>query len=173
MTSLNFARIARRVCIEPALIFKQFVNKILIMSVSESSSDAMSDDQKICRKLEKIYRRCHPTEYGCKVFAGSTTAQGYGRYHLTYPGAGSVNTTVHKAVYILERKEPDLIRDREGRQVSHLCGTKLCTNIEHLVLENASKNRFRCSCQKQNKCDGCQPPCIIVPVSQSLRPAAT
>ena len=133
----------------------------------------MSDDQKIGPKLERIYNRCHSTKYGCKVFTGLSTAQRYGRYHLTYPGAGSVNTTVHKAVYILERREPDLMRDKEGRHVSHLCGIKLCTNIRHLVLENASKNRFRFNCQKQSKCDGCQPPCVIVPGSQSLPPATS
>ena len=122
------------------------------MSMSENPSDGMSDDQKIGHKLERIYNRCHSTKYGCKVFTGSTTAQGYWRYHLTYPGAGSVNTTVHEAVYIiLERREPDLMWGKEGRRVSHLCGIKLCTNVRYLVLENAPKNRFRFNYQKQSK----------------------
>jgi hypothetical protein len=125
-------------------------------------SDVLSVDVLIANKLKKIYKGCDENKDGCLIFQGSRNNRGYGRYHLTYPRWGTVNTTVHRAVYILEKRSPELIRDHDKGEISHLCGMKLCVQIKHLRLESGSDNMHRHSCHKDEKSYlGCHPPCVI------------
>ena len=48
------------------------------------------------------------------------------------------------------------------KQVSHRCGHPNCVRIEHLILENISKNRSRDSCHRYKICKcGLQPACVL------------
>ena len=104
---------------------------IVFMMTSVYVSAALSDEEQIKRKLKTIYEKCRITNNDCLLFNGSTTKGRYGRYCMTYPGPGwkrKANTTVHKAVYVLETRRPELLGTTDGGEVSHLCGVKLCSN---------------------------------------------
>ena len=123
---------------------------------------APSSEDKIRAKLELIYSRCVTSLDGCLLMQeGSQTKSGYPRYHLRYPEHGEVNTTLHRAVYIMEHRRPELIRNQAGGEVSHRCGQKACVKLDHLVLETSAKNNYRKECHRCKKCYGCSPPCII------------
>ena len=123
-------------------------------------SAAMSDEEKIQKRLHNIYRKCQEGNNGCLIFTGASSRDGYGKCHLRYPGAGEIHTSSHRAVYILENRQPDLLRDRT-REVSHTCGEKKCVRLQHLFLESPSENEFRKSCHRDGQCYHCEPPCSI------------
>lgn len=133
------------------------------MAAPIRSSDGMTDDEKIESKLHRIYHKC--TRHGhCLVVdeGSSKNNSGYFRYLLIYPGYRGVNTTMHRAVYVLEKRRPDIIRNHSAGHVSHLCGTKSCVEISHLVLESSADNNRRITCHESRICSGgCSPPCII------------
>ena len=126
------------------------------------SSDSPGTEDKIKSKLSFIYERC-VREGECLIVCGrSTTRNGYPRHHLRYPGHGEVNTTLHRAVFILEERRPDLIRNPSAGEVSHRCGVKTCVEMRHLVLESSADNNRRKDCHAARECyHGCLPPCII------------
>ena len=124
-------------------------------------SDGMTEEGKIKAKLEQIYKRCDRDQECLMVREGSQTKTGYFRYHLRYPGHREVNTTLHRAVYILERRQPDLIRNQAAGEVSHRCGEKMCVEKSHLHLEMPVDNTRRIDCHSSRTCGGCSPPCII------------
>ena len=122
---------------------------------------APTDDQKIHSKLRFIYQKCHRNGVCLLVGVGSRTRNGYPRYHLRYPGYREVNTTLPRAVYILEHRRPELIRNVDAGEVSHRCGEKACVEVQHLLLESPSDNKKRIICHSHKRCGGCSPPCII------------
>ena len=123
-----------------------------------------SDEAKIVAKLSAIYAKSRVVN-GCRIVdgRGATTRDGYRRCFLRYPGERPVNTTLHRAVFIMENRDPSLIRNKAAGEVSHRCGNKACITIGHLVLEQPSQNSNRRSCHRDGRCYGCLPPCIIVP----------
>ncbi len=125
---------------------------------------ARSTEATLVAKLHKIYST-HIYVNECLVPEKEVAVRrdGYRRCHLTYPGELSVNTTLHRAVYILEKRDPSLIRNKSAGEVSHRCGNKTCINIRHLVLEQPSANSLRRSCHRDRRCYGCSPSCIIRP----------
>ena len=125
------------------------------------SGDSMTDQEKILSKLQFIYQKCDKNGTCLLVGVGSLTWNGYHRYHLRYPGHREVNTTLQRAVYILEHRRPDLIRNVDAGEVSHRCGEKACVEVQHLLLESSSDNKKRIVCHNNKKCGGCTPPCII------------
>ena len=124
--------------------------------------DGMNDEEKIRHKLSLIYKKCERDEECLIVKEGSTTRLGYMRHHLRYPGHRDVNTTLHRAVYILENRQPRLIGDKDAGDVSHRCGRKECVEITHLVLESRAENTARRKCHRSKSCNGCSPSCVIL-----------
>ena len=115
-------------------------------------------------RLKSIYGRFKDAPNGCKVpqDRGSLTKEGYGRCLLRYPGHDRVNTTLHRAVYILEKRQPELIRNKAAGEISHRCGNKVCVQIDHLILESPAENCLRRRCHDDGKCyGGHREPCII------------
>ena len=124
-----------------------------------------SIDSIILDRLEDIYRRFRCDQNGCKVpkASGGSTREGYGRCFLRYPGYGPVNTTLHRAVYMLEKRQPELIRNVAAGEVSHRCGNKCCVEINHLILESPAENCLRRRCHADGRCyGGHREPCIII-----------
>jgi hypothetical protein len=132
------------------------------MAAPRQSGDGMSDEAKIKCKLDRIYMKCHRKGDCLLVHSGCKNKYGYFRYHLRYPGHGEVNTTLHRAVFILEGRQPTLIRNTAAGEVSHRCGEKSCVEVRHLKLESSTANKKRIGCHSSEKCDGCSPPCIII-----------
>ena len=127
--------------------------------MASRSVDAVIED-----RLKSIYRRCSDDSNGCKMLQGgeSSTKGGYGRCLLKYPGYCPVNTTLHRAVFILEHRRPELIRNKAAGEVSHRCGRKLCMQIHHLILESPAENCLRRRCHEDGECYGDhREPCII------------
>lgn len=128
-------------------------------------SDKPSIDMQIRNKLGRIYSKFVYKDECLVPKDGKSptmTKDGYLRYHLRYPGAVPVYTTLHRAVFILEKRKPEMIRNRTAGDVSHLCGKKSCINIEHLCIETASLNSYRRGCHQQGRCFGCEPPCVFI-----------
>ena len=126
---------------------------------------AASSDAVIAERLDGIYRRFKTDQNGCMIprETGKTTTGGYGRCFLRYPGHDPVNTTLHRAVYILEKRQPNLIRNKGAGEVSHRCGNKTCVQVGHLILESHSENCLRRRCHEDGQCYGDhQESCIIL-----------
>lgn len=88
----------------------------------------------------------------------------YGRVHIKYPGEGwprAVQSTVHRVVYALVKRRPDIIKNVNAGDVSHLCGEHLCINPDHLTLENHADNCQRRTCHGMMAACSCQPPCYL------------
>jgi hypothetical protein len=138
----------------------------LVLYTFGSKMAGRSDEEKIRVKLAKIYSQFEPHN-GCMLPTNkrATMANGYLRYFLRYPGEGPCNTTLHRAVYVLEKRAPEVLRNKAAGQVSHRCGNKTCINISHLVLEQPSQNCDRRRCHLDRKCYGHEgtPECVIVP----------
>lgn len=105
----------------------------------------------------------------CKIWNGTArdSAGIYGRVCLSYPGPGqpkSVQTSVSRAVYVLDRRKPDILRNSKAGDVSHRCNDPLCIEPTHLTLERREVNDQRRTCHRDKTCLGCIPPCIIQPV---------
>ena len=129
----------------------------------------MSDRPSNEAKIQKMLRRflLNTEKQGdCLLWKGrSRDSTGrYGRVCLTYPGEGmpkSVQTSVSRAVYVLEHRLPDLLRNSEAGDVSHLCTNQLCINPRHLTLETRAANCQRRAChQGRNMACVCVPPCM-------------
>ena len=134
-----------------------------MFKMAAQANDKPSAESQIKRKLKSIYNKSGVVG-GCLVPAGgSETGKGYLRYHLRYPGTGEVNTTMHRAVFVLEHRRPDLLRNSDAGEVSHRCGNKRCVQINHLVLETSAANNSRRNCHDEGHCFDCQPPCIFAP----------
>ena len=103
----------------------------------------------------------------CKIWSGKARGvfRFYGRVCLSYPGPGqpkSVQTSVSRAVYVLDKQKPELLRNPEAGDVSHRCDNPLCINPDHLPLESRVANSQRRTCHSDSTCLGCIPPCIII-----------
>lgn len=103
----------------------------------------------------------------CKIWSGKARESSgfYGRVCLSYPGPGqpkSVQTSVSRAVYVLDKQKPELLRNPEAGDVSHRCDNPLCINPDHLTLESRVANSQRRTCHSDSTCLGCIPPCIII-----------
>ena len=125
--------------------------------------------RKLKKKLDKIHGKCTVSGRNahCLVWPSDRcgiTADGYGRISLTYPGLPRVETTVHRAVFILSENRPDLIKSKTAGDVSHLCHEKRCVTKEHLWLESRARNMLRNACASSGKCQ-CKltPSCIFSP----------
>lgn len=85
----------------------------------------------------------------------------YGRVKLRWPGQlRLIQTTVHRAVYALVNRHPDILGNERSGDVSHLCGTHLCIKPDHLTLENRAANCQRRTCHRRAAACSCQPPCL-------------
>ena len=123
------------------------------------------------KKVNDIVKRC--TEVGdCLLWPerssqgkSSCTLDGYGRIRLSYPGlpgGSGIETTVHRAMFILLERRPDLIKNKSAGDISHLCHKKRCVRRNHLVLESRSANMLRNECLGLEKCQcGQFPACIV------------
>ena len=125
------------------------------------SVDGMTVEQRILSKLQCIYEKSARNGDCLLAVVGSRNKDGYYRYHLRYPGHREVYTSLPRAVYILEHRRPDLMRNVHAGEVSHRCGEKTCVEVRHLVLESSSLNKRRITCHGTQKCNGCSPPCIL------------
>jgi hypothetical protein len=88
----------------------------------------------------------------CKLFSlDSITDDGYGFFMISFRGRPRKKIRVHRLAYIAHLTEaltPD-------QHVSHLCHNKLCTNLEHLLLESQKQkiNNRRNYCKNRDKCN--------------------
>jgi hypothetical protein len=129
----------------------------------------------ISKKIDGIIKRCTENGGDCLMWPVSstrgktTTSDGYGRVKLTYPGfpRSTVETTVHRAIFILMERRPDLIKNKPAGDISHLCHRKRCVRREHLVLESHTANMLRNECQVLEKCQCGQSPLCIVSKSEA------
>ena len=69
----------------------------------------------------------------------------------------------HQLAMLYKLKILELSSQKQvSQQVSHRCGHPNCVRIEHLILENISKNRSRDSCHRYKICKcGLQPACVL------------
>ncbi len=125
---------------------------------------ATLEDAAVAKKLQKIMSRVEPRG-SCLEYYKGTTKGNYGRYHMCYPYEGQsfkAQMTASRAVYILEKRRPDMVGEPDTGHVSHLCHNSRCVNIEHLHLEHPSSNEQRKACKIKRECQGsCNPPCIF------------
>ena len=129
-------------------------------------SDRLSLEQQIKKILDRFLRNSDQ-DGECKLWRGKArnSSGRYGRVCLTYPGDGqpkAVQTSVSRAVYVLDRRRPDILQNPEAGDVSHRCLNTLCINPRHLTLESRVLNSQRRSCQQGIKeACSCVPPCIL------------
>jgi hypothetical protein len=125
---------------------------------------ASSIEKKIQDRLDTFLKNTTPNG-ACKIWNGKArNGSGfYGRVCLTYPGYTAVQTTVSRAVYVLDQRAPNLLgAHHEEGEVSHRCNRPLCIEPTHLTLEKKPANDQRRTCHNLLKrCRGCHPPCII------------
>ena len=71
---------------------------------------------------------------------------------------------VHRWAYFAKYKSYKGFDNESDRGVSHLCGHKLCANVDHLSYEDAHTNISRIKCHDQGFCNnnhGSYPNCVF------------
>ena len=123
--------------------------------------------------LDRLLARCLVDEVtGCMFWQGALwSGSRYGMCWHKPPGQQRKRWRVHRLVYALhlalENNSPDLTlpthnNHQEPIEISHLCHSPLCLNINHLTLETHSTNMDRELCRHQGFCTANhQPPCLI------------
>ena len=89
---------------------------------------------------------------------GSVT---YGVIRVKFPGRDKSSPIgVHRASYIVHQKSFIIAKHMH---ISHLCGTALCCNPDHLSQEPHHINNSRRNCHQESRClgHGMYPPCIV------------
>jgi hypothetical protein len=80
--------------------------------------------------FEKRYRHLLKAgDNGCMIWVGNCTNNGYGRINVNNDNGTRSTKLVHILAWELEN--PGVTR--ENLNIIHLCGEKLCCNIEHLA----------------------------------------
>ena len=90
----------------------------------------------------------------CLIWGKSVNSSGYPQMRFSFPGKCSKKFIVHRMLYALQRNS---ILDKPHFDVSHLCHSKLCVEVEHLVYEPSVVNAQRRSCKTFAKCCGHSP----------------
>ena len=102
---------------------------------------------------EKISENSIPCPNGeCKVWIKAKKQSGYGVIKCKMPTNEWQTLHVHRLSFIISNRLTT--GDIVGRQVSHLCHNKACTNSDHLSLEPAQVNRSREICVNRKTCTG-------------------
>ena len=120
--------------------------------------------------FEKIWERLssrldNMSEDQCWRWQGAVHGKGgslYGAMKIKHPVTGDSKVVdVHRISYMVKVKIVDLPKD--GREVSHLCGTSLCCNPAHLSFESHEMNNTRQRCHSEGVCFGHQgePECLF------------
>lgn len=104
---------------------------------------------------------------GCVLYTGpKPEPSGYVKLRQRpIKGGPLVHSHVHRFIYYYYN-ELDSYDDLRGQEVSHLCHTKTCVNVSHLVLESHASNQSRITCAVGSALGAervcChQPPCIL------------
>ncbi len=119
----------------------------------------MEDDkyeQYRAQKVLDIIGRCEPHGESCITWTGAVDKHGYGRtsYRLPSTNKGSYpKSGVHRVIYIMLTGKAFLKQDKHI-EISHLCGNKLCCNINHLHAESGETNKSRNACFRSGHCSG-------------------
>jgi hypothetical protein len=83
---------------------------------------------------DKILARLVESETGCLLWTGPSNPSGYGTVSL--PGRASA--MVHRVAFLHQHGEIGF-----GLTIDHLCGEKLCANVEHLEAVTQRANTMR------------------------------
>ena len=101
------------------------------------------------------------SEGACKLWLGREDCGGYGQKRVR-PESGDKPkiTRTHRLMYFVTHR----IRLKPWQHVSHLCGRKLCLNVQHMNLETSGINNSRKACHNDGFCYGHEnePDCVIV-----------
>lgn len=118
-------------------------------------------------KMNLHYKSCYDVnEKGCILWTGATYASGYGYKQVKWPSGVKCHERIHRMAYMIHhKKDYTQIPQYNGPdklECSHLCGEKLCINVEHLNFETHAVNQQRIHCKTLGVCSQLhQPFCII------------
>lgn len=111
--------------------------------------------------------------HGCVLWTGAKSDAKakviYGRVVNPFPDTGVKRIFAHKAIFYLNEGHSPAVGEGEidGEtgsvyEISHLCHTPLCVNINHLVREPHAVNLERIHCKQQGHCTRAHmPPCLL------------
>ena len=118
--------IMSKIIIDPAVIPQSskthYLEKIKTQSNRSSSSSSSSN---------------------CLIWRKSVNSSGYPQMRFSFPGKCAKKFTLHRMLYASQRNS---ILDKPHFDVSHLCHSKLCVEVEHLVYEPSVVNAQKRSC---------------------------
>ena len=109
------------------------------------------DFKKYERKLANLYEI---NEHDCHIWTKCTRGK-YGRINTQLISGCWHTMNAHRLKYMVVHRMSFM--QMEEFDVSHLCHTPLCINIEHLSLEPSHVNLSREKCFNRGKCDGHAP----------------
>ena len=97
----------------------------------------------------KMHTGGQQNSYSCHKWQGSKDKDGYGLLWFKFRGR-RVRVKVHRLCFYIHHGFPLM----DGKNVSHICHSKNCINVNHLSLESTAVNNKRKICLNDGECMG-------------------